>query len=210
MIYSYQAAESIARDITELRLPAILADRQDWSAPVRRAATNNRASTEAGNTVGNPNRASDSGWVGTRSIGPMMSSASMSNFADGVANSLRQRDPSPPNPAAVASTERCSNPGVTVIEGVSAVDFRPAPRQPVATQVEAAQEARTDGHRMKRRAMIVQQSGQDRFAAAGAAAHLSCGLEHGDFQTCPGQHDGGGEPVGPAADHGRGAHTIAS
>jgi acyl-coenzyme A synthetase/AMP-(fatty) acid ligase len=39
MIYSYQAAESIARDITALRLPAILADRQDWSAPVRRAAT---------------------------------------------------------------------------------------------------------------------------------------------------------------------------
>lgn len=38
MIYSYQSAESIARDITALRLPAILADRQDWTAPARRAA----------------------------------------------------------------------------------------------------------------------------------------------------------------------------
>ncbi|OBK90498.1 class I adenylate-forming enzyme family protein [Mycolicibacter sinensis] len=38
MIYSYQSAESIARDITALRLSAILADRQDWTAPVRRAA----------------------------------------------------------------------------------------------------------------------------------------------------------------------------
>lgn len=38
MIYSYQSPESIARDITALRLPAILADRQDWTAPVRHAA----------------------------------------------------------------------------------------------------------------------------------------------------------------------------
>jgi len=39
MIYSYQSAESIARDITALRLSAILADRQDWTAPVRDAVT---------------------------------------------------------------------------------------------------------------------------------------------------------------------------
>ncbi|OBG35483.1 class I adenylate-forming enzyme family protein [Mycolicibacter heraklionensis] len=31
MIYSYQSAQAIARDITALRLPAILADRLDWS-----------------------------------------------------------------------------------------------------------------------------------------------------------------------------------
>ncbi|MDQ2626538.1 MAG: fatty acid--CoA ligase family protein [Actinomycetota bacterium] len=39
MIYSYQSPESIARDITALRLPAILADQQDWTAPVRDAVT---------------------------------------------------------------------------------------------------------------------------------------------------------------------------
>lgn len=31
MIYSYQSAQAIARDIDALRLPAVLADRQDWS-----------------------------------------------------------------------------------------------------------------------------------------------------------------------------------
>lgn len=39
MIYSYQSAESIARDITSLRLPAILADQQDWTAAARDAVT---------------------------------------------------------------------------------------------------------------------------------------------------------------------------
>jgi len=38
MIYSYQSARSIARDVAALRLPAILADRQDWTAPVLAAA----------------------------------------------------------------------------------------------------------------------------------------------------------------------------
>ncbi|AEF37414.1 long-chain fatty-acid CoA ligase [Mycolicibacter sinensis] len=39
MIYSYQSPDSIARDIGALRLPAILADRQDWTGPVRDAVT---------------------------------------------------------------------------------------------------------------------------------------------------------------------------
>ncbi len=38
MIYSYQSPRSIAADVTALGLPAILADRQDWSAPVIDAA----------------------------------------------------------------------------------------------------------------------------------------------------------------------------
>ncbi|MGB3287141.1 AMP-binding protein [Mycolicibacter algericus] len=39
MIYSYQSPQSIARDIGALRLPAILADQQDWTGPVRDAVT---------------------------------------------------------------------------------------------------------------------------------------------------------------------------
>ncbi|CAJ1503291.1 AMP-binding protein [[Mycobacterium] kokjensenii] len=38
MIYSYQSEQAIAHDITALRLPAILADRQDWTVPALRAA----------------------------------------------------------------------------------------------------------------------------------------------------------------------------
>jgi long-chain acyl-CoA synthetase len=37
MIYSYQSAQSIARDIEQLQLPAVLVDRQDWTAPVAEA-----------------------------------------------------------------------------------------------------------------------------------------------------------------------------
>lgn len=39
MIYSYQSPESIAHDVAALRLPAILADQQDWTAHVRDAVT---------------------------------------------------------------------------------------------------------------------------------------------------------------------------
>lgn len=38
MIYSYQSTQAIARDITALRLPAVLADRQDWSNEAIEAA----------------------------------------------------------------------------------------------------------------------------------------------------------------------------
>jgi long-chain acyl-CoA synthetase len=37
MIYSYQSAQSIARDIETLRLPAVLVDREDWTDPVAAA-----------------------------------------------------------------------------------------------------------------------------------------------------------------------------
>ncbi|MDR3661493.1 MAG: fatty acid--CoA ligase family protein [Mycobacterium sp.] len=39
MIYSYQSATAIAADIEGLRLPAVLADHQDWAGPVLAAAT---------------------------------------------------------------------------------------------------------------------------------------------------------------------------
>ncbi|OBI73522.1 class I adenylate-forming enzyme family protein [Mycobacterium sp. E740] len=39
MIYSFQSPESIGRDIETLRLPAVVADVEDWTAPVIDAAT---------------------------------------------------------------------------------------------------------------------------------------------------------------------------
>ena len=38
MIYSYQSARSIAADVETLRLAAVIADREDWTAPVADAA----------------------------------------------------------------------------------------------------------------------------------------------------------------------------
>ena len=99
--------------------------------------------------------------------------------------------------------------GAAAVERVDTVDLRPAPRQAVPVQVEAAQELRADGHRVDRRAVVVQQAGKDRFAAAGATADLVGGLEHGDLHAFGGQGDGGGEPVGPAAYHQCGAHASA-
>ncbi|WP_099024613.1 class I adenylate-forming enzyme family protein [Mycolicibacterium palauense] len=49
MIYSFQSPRAIARDIEALRLPAIIADEQDWSAPVQDAVARAGA---AGLTLG--------------------------------------------------------------------------------------------------------------------------------------------------------------
>ncbi len=38
MIYSFQSAEAIARDVEQLNLSAVVADREDWTAPVVAAA----------------------------------------------------------------------------------------------------------------------------------------------------------------------------
>ena len=57
--------------------------------------------------------------------------------------------------------------------------------------------------------MVVQQAGDDGFAAAGATADFVGGLEHGDLHAFGGQGEGGGEPVGPAAYHHCGAHASA-
>jgi long-chain acyl-CoA synthetase len=39
MIYSYQSAQSIGRDVEKLRLPAVLVDREDWTDPVAEAVS---------------------------------------------------------------------------------------------------------------------------------------------------------------------------
>ena len=43
MIYSYQSPQSIARDIEQLRLPAVLVDRDDWTDPVAQTVANTGA-----------------------------------------------------------------------------------------------------------------------------------------------------------------------
>ncbi len=95
------------------------------------------------------------------------------------------------------------------VERVHAVDLRPAPGEAVAVQVEFAEERRADGHRMDRRAVVVQQAGKDGLAAAGASADLVGRLEDGDLHALGRQRYGGGEPVGPAPYHDRSTHASA-
>ena len=57
--------------------------------------------------------------------------------------------------------------------------------------------------------MVVQQAGDDGFAAACATADFVGGFEDGDRNAPGGQGYGGGEPVGPAAHHDCGTHASA-
>src|ERR1700742_232316 len=54
------------------------------------------------------------------------------------------------------------------------------------------------------------QAGQDRFAAAGAAADLVVGFHHGHVEAGLCQGDRGGQAVGPGPHDGRGAHASTS
>ena len=96
--------------------------------------------------------------------------------------------------------------GAAAVEWVDTVDIRPAPCEAVAFQVEFADERRADGHRVDRRAVVVQQAGNDGFAAAGTSADLVGRLEDSDRNTFGGQRYGGSEPVGPASYHHCRAH----
>ena len=62
--------------------------------------------------------------------------------------------------------------GAAAVERVDAVDLREAPGQAVSIEAQPRQELRADGHRVDRRAVVVQQAGDDRLAGAGAAADV--------------------------------------
>ena len=118
---------------------------------------------------------------------------------------VAEREP-PPRPVAPQAGRgllhrAVQHPGAAAVEGVDAIDLWPAPREAVPLQVEAGQELGADGHRMYRRAVVVQQTRDYRFAAAGPTADFVGGLQHGDLYAFGGQGDGGGEPVGAAAYH---------
>ena len=121
----------------------------------------------------------------------------------------------PPRLAVVAEPgggllDRAPGRGATpAVERVGVLDLRPAPRQPVRAEVEAARERRVDGERVGGRALVVDQAGQRQLAAAGAAAERVGGLEHRHVDALGGEGEGGSEPVGPAADDDGARHATA-
>ena len=90
-----------------------------------------------------------------------------------------------------------------------AIDFGPSPLQAVSLQTETVEEGGSDGHGVKRRAVVVQKAGHDGLARASAAADLVGRLQHRDLRTLFCEGDGGSEPVGPAPDHHRSCHATA-
>lgn len=100
--------------------------------------------------------------------------------------------------------------GLTPVEGVGAVDLRPPPPQAVPFEAEGLQVGGAGTHRMEGRAVVVDQAGDGELAGAGSAADLLGCLEDLDVHAATGEVDGGGEPVGPAADHDRRTHACTS
>ena len=61
---------------------------------------------------------------------------------------------------------------------------------------------------MERRAVVVQESRQDRLAGPRAAADLRGGFQQRDLHSSLGQRHRGGKPVRPATHDHRGAHAV--
>ena len=99
------------------------------------------------------------------------------------------------------------HPGAAVVERVGQVDLGPAPLEPVALEVQRAQERRPDGHRVDRRAVVVKHTGDGELAGPGSPADLLGGLEHRHPHPLARERDRAREPVGARADDDRFAHA---
>ena len=115
----------------------------------------------------------------------------------------RPVDPEPVGRGLDRSVER---PGGAVVERVDAIDLGPSPLQAIAVQPEVLDEPGPGRHHVDGGAIVEHQTREDVLAGANAAADPVGGLQHRDVDPLGGQGDGGGEPVGPGADHNRGTH----
>ena len=111
-------------------------------------------------------------------------------------------------PSAVSSHRLVGRGAGAAVERVGVLNLRPAPRQPVRGEVEAAGERRVDGQRVSGRALVVEQARERQLAGAGAASERVGRLEHGHLDAFGCEGEGGSEPVGPAADHDCGGHAV--
>ena len=144
-----------------------------------------------------PNRASVSGWCGTRSSGPMMSSRQRVE----VRRRLAERQP-PPRPVAAEAGRglvhrAVQHAGAAVVEGCTQSISGHRHDRPYRSSSRLFRNVRADGHRVDRRAVVVQQAGHDGLAAAGAAADLVGGLQHGDLTPLAARAMAAASPLGP-------------
>ena len=114
------------------------------------------------------------------------------------------RSPSAPSRSAVRSTDRHSSPASPESRGraqsISATSARERRGSGIAS-------TGAHGERMERGAVVVEDSGNGELARAGAATdRVGCFQRlNVDAMLC--KTDGGGEAVGPGADHHRGGHV---
>jgi hypothetical protein len=93
-----------------------------------------------------------------------------------------------------------------VIERVRAVDFGPLPHQPVALKVDLLPERRTHAQGVRRRAVVVDDSGHRQLTRARSPADRVASLQHLHIDTVTGKVNRGGQTVGAGTDDNRGRH----
>ena len=86
------------------------------------------------------------------------------------------------------------------------VDHGFEPSQAMFRQVEIGKKRRRRGHRVHRRAVVMHQTGQDHFDAAGTTTNGVVRLEDGDVEPRLGKTNSRGQPIGPTADNDGCAH----
>ena len=136
-----------------------------------------------------------------------MSSASASKLADVLPNSLPPPGAVGAQPVGGGLDRAVQHARAATVERVDAVDLREAPGQAVTIEAQPGQELRADGHRVDRRAVVVQQAGDDRLAGARAPSDVVGGFQDGDLKAGLGEGDRGGQAVRPGPHDDRGAHA---
>ena len=93
--------------------------------------------------------------------------------------------------------------GAAAVERIGELDLGPCEPDAARGQVEALEERRRHGQRVRGRADVVPEAGQGELLGPAATPDLGRALDHLDLQARRGQGDGSGQPVRAAADYHR-------
>ena len=168
-----------------------------------------RASAVAGSAAGRPKRARRSGWRGGCRTGRRRSSATR----PGKPRRGRAEQPPPGGPVLAEPLgrplDRADEHGrVAAVERVGEVDVGPcshsSPWRPRSSEFRNGER---DGHRVHRRAVVVEDARDGQLARPGSAADRRLRLQHADLEALARQRHRAGEPVGARADDDGRAHA---
>ena len=167
-----------------------------------------RASAVAGSAAGRPKRARRRRVAGRVQDGAEEVVGHQAGKATGGA-----REQAAPGRSVLAEAlgrplDRADEDGrVATVERVGEVDVAVEPLEPVAAEVERVHERGGDGHRVHRRAVVVQDARDGQLARPRAPADRRLRLEHADLDALARQRHRTGEPVGARADDDGRAHA---
>ena len=178
------------------------------TAPSPGSSPKRAACHVAGVSALTPNRPRVTGWRGRCSDGLEDLGDELVEVRTIGANIRRQRAPSRPRLATVASMSRATRPARPSSSGCARSISGQSHSRPCRSSPSEVRYGEATAGRVEGRAVVVQDAGHGQLVvAAGAAAGAFVRLEHRDLEPGLGEPDRGGEPVGPAADDDRGRHA---